>query len=635
MSYGRGTVGDISGNRKWVRTLVGALIVVAALLVVDGVYVAFKMRSSLQTAADRLENARATFDAEDTAPVEDALSDAVVAAGSARGLSAHPAFWLARRLPYIGGDVATVDSLADATDLAARAGLAGLQAIEAAGSEEGASLAAAVYRDGVVNLRAVARADPKVREAARLLAQAEERIASAPGARFNRIQAALEQAEAAIAGAAETAEKGVAVIDALPGLLAQGGVKEYFLAFQSPSEVRGSGGFAGVYGILTAEDGRLTMGEVAPISALGIARPPVDAPGWFHDLYRDAGALIDPRQANYSPNFPVVSEVWLEMYERKTGQRLDGVVGMDPVALAELTEGTGPIKAPGLDRQVGPDNAVDTLLYDSYVEFDDPRAQQAYLGKLIEAFWARLGSGRVDAQAFASGLADSANTGHFKIYATDKGDQGALVRVGASGDYTTYGGNLQLIYANNAAANKIDFFMHRTIETDIRLNDDGSASVTTRVTLANKAPSDAPDSLVFGPGIEGDEAGLNAMVIYALLPEGSQLRRFSINGERRLPAQGREDEHPVAYDVAEVPAGNTGEVEVVYRMRDAWSPATGELDFVFHPQANVPADRYRITITAADGSTLGRLGTAPAAQSFTARGRLSEPVEVHFEPGRG
>jgi hypothetical protein len=323
------------------------------------------------------------------------------------------------------------------------------------------------------------------------------------------------------------------------------------------------------------------------------------------------------------------------MYERKTGQRLDGVVAMDPVALAELTEGTGPIKAPGLDRQVGPDNAVETLLYDSYVEFDDPSAQQVYLGKLIEAFWARLGSGRVDAQAFASGLADSANTGHFKIYATDKGDQGALVRVGASGDYTTYGGNLQLIYANNAAANKIDFFMHRTIETDITLNDDGSASVTTRVTLANKAPSDAPDSLVFGPGIEGDEAGLNAMVIYALLPEGSQLRRFSINGERRLPAQGREDEHPVAYDVAEVPAGNTGEVEVVYRMRDAWSPATGELDFVFHPQANVPADRYRITITAADGSTLGRLGTAPAAQSFTARGRLSEPVELHFEPGRG
>ena len=106
------------------------------------------------------------------------------------------------------------------------------------------------------------------------------------------------------------------------------------------------------------------------------------------------------------------------------------------------------------------------------------------------------------------------------------------------------------------------------------------------------------------------------------------------NGDRRLPAQGREGDHPVAYDVVEVVAGDTGEVEIVYRMREAWVPETGEFHFVLHPQANVPADRYRINITAPDGSTLGRLGTAPATESFTARGRLWEPVELHFEAGR-
>lgn len=304
---------------------------------------------------------------------------------------------------------------------------------------------------------------------------------------------------------------------------------------------------------------------------------------------------------------------------------------MDPVALAELTRGTGPISAPGLDLEVGPDNAVQTFLYDSYIEFPDTAEQNVYLAGLVDAFWKRIGSGKVDAQGFAAGLSTAVNSGHFKAYSEDSAAQVALGRLAATGDYTAYGDNVQLIYANNAAPNKADFFMHRTIDTKVVLGDDGSALVTTRVTFENRVPSDAPPSLVAGPGIEGDQKGLNAMALFALLPEGSQLRTFTIDGQRSAALQGREGDYPVVWDLVEVPAEETSEVEIIYRIPHLYDPAQGVVDLTLYPQAVVgQPDPFNLVIQAPDGDELLTPTLTRPAGSFSTAGFLEGPLRLSF-----
>ena len=588
-------------SRKRLVLAVAGLIL--GLFLADAAYVAIRLRSTLRDAASQLRSAADLLDAEDTGPAKRHLENARSSASSARSLTKHPAFLIGGLLPFVGGDVEAIEVLARTAELSARAGLEGERAVRAAAGSEGGSLAGSLYSDGVVNFAAFDRAEPHIRAAAATLAEVRSTLEMAPRARFDQISSAVDEAKRLVAQADAAAEKSLAALDGLPGLLGRDGEREYFLAFQSPSESRGSGGLPGVYAILRADQGHLSLGKVHPIGKLGIADEPVEAPGWYRGLYRDAGALMDPRQSGYSPEFPTVAKVWLAIYEQRTGRTLDGALAMDPVALGEMTRGTGVVSAPGLDREIGPDNAAETILYDSYVEFETPEAQNRYIGALVAALWSRLGSGDVDAQGLISGVSTAARGQHLKVYSEDLEVQAALVRLDVDGTYPDEGDSVQIIYSNNAGANKIDYFLEKEIDTTVELQRDGSAYVRTAITLVNAIPADVPQSLVFGPGIDGDEAGDNGMVLSALMPAGSRMESFTIDGKKSPALEGAEGSYPVAYDIIVIPAGETSRVEITYLMPDAWDVGRG-FDLVFYPQATVNPASVTVTVVPAAGSSI-------------------------------
>lgn len=583
-----------------------ALIVVA--LVVDGVYVTLRLRSSQQAALEELEEARAAFDAEDFTSTAASLSKARDATSALVSLTGHPSFRIAARLPFIGGDARAIESLGRAADLSVRGGVLLVDALDAASDGDPGSLAESVYRDGTVQFAAIDRAAPLVEEAAALLARAESILEEAPDPKLGSVEEALEDARAEVSSASVSTRRVAALMDALPSLFGRDGVRRYFLAFQSPSEARGSGGFPGVFGILKAEEGRLSLGAVRPIGSLGLLNSPASVPGWYRDLYRDVGALRDPRQAGYSPNFPEVARVWLEVYEESTGNSLDGVMAMDPIVLSEMTRGTGPLTVDGFAGSIGPDNAVEALLYDSYVEFPDPDDQNLYLAALVDALWQRLGAGDVEVGPLAEGLGRATRGQHLKLYSVDDDVQAALADLGVDGDYAAVGPNVQLVYGNNAAANKVDYFLTRTIDTIVELESDGDARVTTRIELTNNVPADAPPSILFGPGVEGDRAGINGMVLYLLMPEGSRLTGSRVDGDPSEPLAGREGDHPVAYDLVEILPSETSIVEFTYLVPSAWDESDGTFAFDLFPQATAVPDRFSLEVRPPAGPALVRSG---------------------------
>ena len=302
-------------------------------------------------------------------------------------------------------------------------------------------LAGSVFRNGRIDFDAVGAGAPYIDRIDQLMADSAELVGESPDPRFGPVITALEEAEERIPSASVTAHKANVLFDALPSLFAEEGSRTYLLLFQAPSDQRGGGGgIIGLYGILEADEGKMDLAHLGSpydekLSPAPLARSEV--PDWFARSYSWAAALKEWQSVNITPHFPVMSEVLLDMYEKKTGDRLDGVVSMDPVAFAELTKATGPLQGKGLDVTVTPDNAVEVLAHDTYEVFNnDNESQNKYLKGVMEDFWTKFSEGDIDPIEAAGAFAEATRTQHFKFYVSDKEDLEPLEELGTTGDYS-------------------------------------------------------------------------------------------------------------------------------------------------------------------------------------------------------
>ncbi|MGH2755634.1 MAG: DUF4012 domain-containing protein, partial [Actinomycetota bacterium] len=351
----RSSTGRRKKRRRRVASIVRPLVaVVFVLLVADAVYVTFRLDALLHAAGDRLVAAKEAFgDARFTA-AGNALENAKDDTEASVSLTRHPSFWLVSLLPGVGSDAVAVRAMADAADLTSQAGL---DALEAASTlkvgEEG--IGGSIFRDGTVDLDAVTDATPLVSHAADLLGRADAAISGLDAPKIPFVRDALQVAEAEVGEAAGTARKGAALFTSLPRLMGSQSPQRYMLALQALGESRGTGGLIGLYGELRVDDGAVSLTRVGSTKdVLPATGAPVEAPDWFEENYGPQSSLVQFRQVNLTPNFPVAAEVLMSMYEQATGEVLDGVIGLDPIAFEAMLRGTGPLQVAGLDEEVGP-----------------------------------------------------------------------------------------------------------------------------------------------------------------------------------------------------------------------------------------------------------------------------------------
>ena len=77
---------------------------------------------------------------------------------------------------------------------------------------------------------------------------------------------------------------------------------------------------------------------------------------------------VDWRNLSASPRFPPNAELAADMWEALEGETVDGVIVLDPVALAAVMAATGPIEVDG--RRIDDGGVVRELLFDQYWEDD-------------------------------------------------------------------------------------------------------------------------------------------------------------------------------------------------------------------------------------------------------------------------
>ncbi len=578
------------------RRIVAGLLLGLVILVADAAYASLRSGSLLTEAKVSFERAAAALADSDLINAREHLERGLERADRAANLTSHPGFAVVRLSP-LGDDARATEVITDAVRLAARAGLVAIEGGLAMGAD-GGGIASSILQDGRVEFDLLEEGRPYLERAADLLDDAASQFNVELRPRLGAVDRALASTDLRVEGAEESVDRLVALIGSLPSLLAEDGSRHYLLAFQAPGEARGTGGIIGLLGVLRAEDGRLTLGDIRPYSELQ-PRPikAVKGPEWFEKRYGPFFGLRQWPQVNLSPHFPTVSKILLRMYREATGRSLDGVIAMDPLALESMMGAVEPIRQRGFDALLTKSNIAEVLMKDAYTTFPTPDAQNAFLEGVVRKFWAEISQGSFESLSLVKGLGEAVTSEHFKMYSQEGKDARSLAALGADGDFTHAGPNLQMVWHNNVAANKVDFFLQRKILTTIRLHPGGMARVHTEILLDNMAPS-RPSSPLLGPGINEDPVGLNRMYLNVLVAKGAERIRVSLNGERRQPFRAVEAGFPVIWEVIALRSHEQATVDVSYEIPNAirTSPAESMFEFISLPQPTTHPASFAVAL---------------------------------------
>ena len=286
------------------------------------------------------------------------------------------------------------------------------------------------------------------------------------------------------------ARRSSGVLAAVPTVLGNEGPRRYLIGMQNPAELRGTGGLLGFTAVLTTDAGVLELSD--PTSRGGLdtfgggtaSLEATDEPDAYEDRYRVGDGALLLSNANLHPDLPTVAPKLLAAYEAATGDALDGVILVDPVAVARLLAEVGPIDvtpgvaatAPDLPNPVPPERFADIAMTEHYASFaQDNEGRRAYLEEVAAAAFTAVFDGGWDGAAMTTAVVDVASAGHLAIFDRDESVQagfGDSDLVGALAPPSWQRGDLLAVTANNSAGNKLDRLVEHRLRVDVDLSGD-------------------------------------------------------------------------------------------------------------------------------------------------------------------
>lgn len=529
--------------RRTVQVGAVAFGLTATCLAVAQALVVVEARSSVAAGIDAAQSGfDAARDGEEAASVEqfDAAADAFADANDS--LTA-PWALAGRAVPLLGQHARAVEEITSAgADLADTA----------SGAAADAPIEELQFTDGALDLSRVAEFEAPLAEAEAALAAADDTVTTVDSGwllsplanRVDEFAAEIDEARPQ----AEIAQEGVAVA---PGLFGGDGLRRYFLAFVTPAEQRALGGFMGNFGVLTANDGDLTLARSDEIDALErplraleatVTAPP--APPDFVDRYGRFAIGIEPGDVTMSPDFPSVATVIDQIYTLSGGQELDGVILVDPIALQALLTFTGPITVEGYPDPLTVDNAADVLLRQQYLTFDDRDVRKDFLEEASRRTFEALTSGDLPGpRRVTEVLGPMVDQGRLLAHSFHPEEQAFFEQIGLDGTFPhNDGGDVLAVTTTNSAHNKGDSFLTRRLGYQATVDPDtGTVDATATVTLVNEAPAGGLPDVVIGVNEAGGTPNLPD------LPPGNNIMYLSLYTPHRL-SEASVDGDPLAVE---------------------------------------------------------------------------------------
>jgi hypothetical protein len=186
---------------------------------------------------------------------------------------------------------------------------------------------------------------------------------------------------------------------------------------------------------------------------------------------------------------PTVGRIITQLYEQTTGDRIDGVIAADPLAVAEILKVAGPIQAGG--TWMDADNVAEETLVRAYVRYEaDNNARRQFLDDIARASFAAFQRALTTKPVeLIRNLATAAQGRHVQAYVADPAGQRVVASLGLSGSAVAPAtGDYLMPVGINAGGNKLDAFLRRTVRWRVRLDEEGAAQATAAAAPANLSP---------------------------------------------------------------------------------------------------------------------------------------------------
>ncbi|MGB8650237.1 MAG: DUF4012 domain-containing protein [Mycobacteriales bacterium] len=350
----------------------------------------------------------------------------------------------------------------------------------------------------------------------------------------------------------------VAASEVGPAMLGADGPRHYFVGFQNNAESRGTGGLLGAYAIVTADHGHLTVDRLgSDLDLYGLPPPRRDLGADYRRLYGHDAWLW--QNTNMSGHFPYAAQLWLDMWQQRTGEHLDGAFATDPVALSYLLDATGPVPLPGGSAVTAGDVVAQTE-QTAYLRYaGDDLARKDFLVGVASAVLGRLlGPHAPDRSSLVRAVARAAAERRFMVYSAHPAEQASLAGTAVAGEVPQSPGPFAFLVVNNTAGNKIDYYLDRSLRYDLGPCRGGSRESTLTAVLRNDVPAVPLPRFVVGrldrPG-HPVARGSSSLLVSLYVSEGAALRSATLDGRQVAVFAGRERGHPVFVLQVELPRG--------------------------------------------------------------------------------
>jgi hypothetical protein len=416
-------------------------------------------------------------------------------------------------------------------------------------------------------------------------------------------------------------------VQVLPALLGASGPRRYLLVVQDNSEMRGSGGLITDWGVISANRGRLHLDGLQYIG---------DQPGGAsaHPSYRVTGAYARwadregfhpewwPQDATFTPDFPTVAAGLEQLFPQLGAPRVDGVVSVDPAALADILRVTGPVDVPGWPVPISAANAGPVFLHDQYLVLGGGSpARHAFNEAAGRAIFNRLTSIDLDRpRALVAALAPAVADRDLLLYSNHPGDQALFQSMGATGAFGPLSGDWLEVVTSNAGESKIDYYLRRSESYSVEYSpSSGQVDAMLTVQLHNAAPPAGQPSYVIGGPTQYAANGTS--LIYVSVYSPLAFTGGTVDGRPMAVSPDRELGRNVYSRFVTVPPGRTA--TLVYHLSGA-VPGGAVYRLHLGKQATVAPDRVAVAVRAP-----GWRPTGPARAAGPWSGPLSLAVTFH------
>ncbi|MCC6498518.1 MAG: DUF4012 domain-containing protein [Propionibacteriaceae bacterium] len=513
-------------RRLMLRTL-GPLLGVLVILLAWGGWQLWQLGSNLLALRDAAAQAQLDVQKGDLAALTGDLGRARDLAARADAAAQAPGVAIAARLPWVGDDVTVARELAGvAADLSD--GTAGVDPLlgRLAGGAALDLLVTSNARDLIGQVRSAADG-----AAARLDRLDVSGLALPVGDDIARLKQGLAKVGPAVDALSP-------YLDALTILASPGTEHTWFVVLQNLGESRPSGGMVGTWLLVRTSDGKLEVLKQGFNDELDTERTP-DYRGFLPDGYEQVfgDSIRNWRSFSLSAHFPDNARLFAHTWNARGEEKADGVLAFGQGSVRYLAAAAGPVEIDG--RVIAPAQLADYLLAGVYLDYPDPVAKDAAVAEIMAQVLDRLSSGQFDLPGLLATALGGPTGDYLQLWSSDPKVQRQVEDAGLSGAFTDEPGPVASVRLADAAANKLDAFMH--LGAEYRLGecvvDDGGVATRNSaftVTLRNAVPDGLTD-YVTGKGdlLDGLEhpVGSSRDFVVVHTPVQATVTSALVNGE--------------------------------------------------------------------------------------------------------